>query len=70
MGHHAASILELHPIQRVWQRLDNLGPAPHRFLPLEWFFHGWVRIQGPLEVTATQCSKCAARLPSLVTAVQ
>src|SRR5437879_2958660 len=30
---------------------------------------GRVRIQGPFEVTATVCSKCAEQLPSMVTAV-
>ena len=29
-----------------------------------------VRIHGPADVTATECSKCADRLPSDVTAVQ
>src|SRR5207249_8978454 len=73
------AVLELHPEHRVGQRLD------HRSLDLDRVFFGhrsglgavgadWpvrlVSTSGPFSVTATVCSKCAARLPSWVTAVQ
>src|SRR5947199_749068 len=76
---HLVAVLELHPEHRVGQRLD------HRSLDLDRVLFGhrprlagavgadWplrlVSTSGPLSVTATVCSKCAARLPSWVTAV-
>src|SRR6516165_3080566 len=76
---HLVAVLELHPEHRVGQRLD------HRSLDLDRVFFGHrprldaagpdpplrlVSTSGPLSVIATVCSKCAARLPSWVTAVQ
>src|SRR5207249_4910772 len=76
---HLVAVLELHPNHRIGQRLD------HRSLDLDRVLFGhrprlagavgadWplrlVSTSGPLSVTATVCSKCAARLPSWVTAV-
>src|SRR5881628_2468338 len=77
---HLVPVLELDPEHRVGQRLD------HHPLDLDrvFFRHhprlagavsaDWpvrlVSTSGPFSVTATVCSKCAARLPSCVTAVQ
>src|ERR1043166_5258909 len=76
---HAMAVLQLHAEHRVGERLH------HRALDLDRvFFRHLVQSQvvsathyaarrvstsGPLSVTAMVCSKCAARLPSLVTAV-
>src|SRR5262245_17477028 len=76
---HLVAVLELYPEHRVGQRLD------HRSLDFDRVFFGhrprlgaagpdWplrlVSTSGPSSVTATVCSKCAAWLPSWVTAVQ
>src|SRR3989442_15635877 len=79
MREHLVPVLELDPEHRVGQRLD------HRPLDLDRVFFGhyprpagavgadWpirlVSTSGPCSVTATVCSKCAARLPSSVPAV-
>src|SRR2546428_179068 len=66
---HAMAVLQLHAKHRVEERLH------HRALDLDRIFfrhHAATRLvstSGPLSVTAMVCSKCAARLPSLVTAV-
>src|SRR3989475_4287921 len=66
---HAMAVLQLHAKHRVGERLH------HRALDLDRIFfrhHAATRLvstSGPLSVTAMVCSKCAARLPSLVTAV-
>src|SRR5712692_2394615 len=63
---HFVAVLQLHPEHRVRQRLH------HSPLDLDRIFFGHFRVStsGSPSVTATVCSKCAARLPSLVTAVQ
>src|SRR5439155_18250056 len=74
VGEHPVAVLQLHAEHRVRQGLD------HGALDLDRVFFGHavlrpsgsvprVRISGPSSVTATVCSKCAARLPSTVTAV-
>src|SRR5687768_4029672 len=79
VGEHAMAALQLHSEHRVRQRLH------HRALHLDRVFFGHapaftrppterpvvlVSTSGPASVTAIVCSKCAARLPSFVTAVQ
>src|SRR5437879_2997916 len=75
VGEHPVAVLQLHAEHRVRQGLD------HGALDLDRVLFGHaavlrpsgsvlrVRISGPSSVTATVCSKCAARLPSTVTAV-
>jgi hypothetical protein len=50
MGENLLLVLQLHAIERVGQLLYNR---------CQYFVHGLVNTQGPLEVTATQCSKWA-----------
>src|SRR6266480_1071982 len=63
---HLVAVLQLHAEHRVRERLH------HRALDLDrvFFRHLRVSTSGSPSVTATVCSKCAAKLPSLVTAVQ
>ena len=50
MGQNHGFILQLHLHHRARQQLDH--NCIHRG-------HGRVKTHGPLDVTATQCSKCA-----------
>src|SRR2546425_5899152 len=77
---HLVPVLELDPEHRVGQRLDHHPldldrvffrhhPRPAGVVRADWPVR-LVSTSGPFSVTATVCSKCAARLPSCVTAVQ
>src|SRR5207244_1681658 len=63
---HPMTVVQLHSEHRVRQRLHH-GPFD---LDRVFFRHLRVSTSGSPSVTATVCSKCAAKLPSLVTAVQ
>src|ERR1700736_1655947 len=62
-------VLQLHPAGGVGHQFHH-SRLQHRALLLAGHSYGRVKTQGPLAVTATQCSKCAEYDPSLVTAVQ
>src|SRR3990170_759863 len=84
VGEDPVAVLQLDPEHRVRQRLHHgalhLDRVVLRLLRLPVLRHlpaparhqsaSHVSTSGPDSVTATVCSKCAARLPSSVTAVQ
>src|ERR1051326_2152867 len=68
---HAVAVLELHPEHRVRERLhDGALHLDHVLFGHRRYAALRVSTSGPSSVTAIVCSKCAARLPSFVTAVQ
>src|SRR3954463_9521014 len=66
MRRHLLAAVELHAIEPAWELFGDAA----RQVRTRTGTSLAVRIHGSPAVTATVCSKCAARLPSFVTAVQ